>query len=92
MEKLTTTEYKLLKQKIIHDYKQKIELTKKESPYEVYVKRFKAMIPLNIALGVAASAGYIYLRGWDWFLSLFLSGIVWITVISAFVSLVVPKK
>lgn len=89
--KLTRTEYRLLKEKIISEYKRSLP-KKDEKPYEVYLKRFKAMIPLNLALGVIASIGYIYLRGWEWFFSLFLSGIVWITIISAFVSIIVPNK
>lgn len=92
MNKLSKTEYRLLKEKIISEYKRSLPSPRKEKPYEIYLKRLRSLVPLNIALGIAASAGYIYLKGWGWFFSLFLSGIVWITIISSFVSFVVKEK
>ena len=60
ISKLSPIEYRLLKEKVIREYKTKLESQITEHPYEIYIRRFKALIPLNLALGFLASMGYIY--------------------------------
>ena len=92
--RMTPTERRLFKEKVIREYQIKHELHKKQhkSHYPKIVKNFKKLLPLNITLGLIACLLFVYLKGWDEFTKLLLSGIIWITLISTFISTFVKNK
>ena len=76
---MTTLERRMFKESVIREYKTKYP--------EIHARRL-----LNIAIGVIASVVLVWLRGWDTFINLMLSGIIWITLISTVLSAFLKKK
>lgn len=92
--KLTPVEERLFKERVIKEYKLKHEPPHKKSlVYEEIIRRLKMILPINVFVGVAASALLVYTNGWKMFAYLMLSGVIWLTLISTLVSTFLqPKK
>ena len=90
---MTPTERKFFKEAIIREYKNKHpEIRTRRLLYQKLVNVLKRMVLLNVAIGVTASVVLVWLRGWDTFINLMLSGIIWITLISTVLSTFLKKK
>ena len=90
---MSPTELRLYKEKIIRDYRVRVEATKhKNHMVNLVLKRLRTIVPLNIALGIIASALLVYLKGWDVLLQVFLTSVVWITLASTIISAIIGKK
>lgn len=91
--KLTPTEKKLFKEAIIKEYKLKHQaVQKKLAPLNTFLKGLKKIMPFNITVGIIACVALIYLKGWETLVYLLLSGVIWITLISTFVSALIKSK
>ncbi|PIN73863.1 hypothetical protein COV20_01985 [Candidatus Woesearchaeota archaeon CG10_big_fil_rev_8_21_14_0_10_45_16] len=92
---MTPLEEKLFREKVIREYKlqQKRQEPKgKPTNMDILREGLKKILPLNLAIGIIAIAAMIYLSGWDNFLHLLISGIIWITIISTLMSTYLNKK
>lgn len=90
MAKLTPSEAKLFRERVIQEYKAKHEKPKKKPFHELFLK-LRMVVPINIALGAVASIVLVWFAGWETLVYLFLSGVIWITIISTILGLL-PKK
>lgn len=90
---MTTLERRMFKESVIREYKTKYpEIHARRLLYQKFINVLKRMVLLNIAIGVIASVVLVWLRGWDTFINLMLSGIIWITLISTVLSAFLKKK
>ena len=90
---MTPTQLRLYKEKIIRDYRVRIEENKhRNKTMNVMIRRLRTIIPLNIALGLIASFLLVYLKGWDMLLQVFLTSVVWITLASTIITAIIGKK
>ena len=89
---MTETELRFFKESVIREYKAKQEAKQRNRRLNSFLSRLRSIIPLNIAIGVTASILLINFKGWDLFIQLLLTGIIWITLISTIVGAVVGKK
>jgi len=90
---MTPLEKRLFKESVIREYKNKYpEIHTKRLLYQKLVNVLKRIVLLNIAIGVIASVVLVWLRGWDTFINLMLSGIIWITLISTVLSAFLKRK
>ena len=84
---MTKAEKRLFKEAVIREYKLKYQARmKKQSLSNQFMKKMKSIMPLSIAIGLIACVLLLYLQGVEVVITLFLSGIIWITVISTLVS------
>ncbi len=92
--RITPNEMILLKEKIIAEYKleQAKRQVKKRPPLYYVRKKLKQILPINILVGVIASVVLVYINGWRMLGYLFLSGIVWLTLITTIVTALFTKK
>ena len=91
--KLTPTEYRLLKERVIREYKTKHEKHKQNnSTYLKFKKKLKKVMPLNLIVGGAACVILVYVNGWRMLGYLMLSGIIWLTLITSLVSVFLESK
>ena len=81
---------RLLKESIIREYLQNRPSSKKDFSWMVH--KLKTLAPVNIFIGILASIAMVYIAGLGYFITLMLSGIIWITVISSLMTLVVKGK
>ena len=90
---MTKTEIRLFREKVIRDYKLKHHNYKRNNnPMNQFAKRLRRIIPINIAIGTIAMIIFVIINGWTDFLQLFLTGIIWITMISTILSAVGGKN
>ena len=90
---MTPTQLRLYKEKIIRDYRVRVEESKhRNKTMNVMIRRLRTIVPLNIALGVIASVLLVYLKGWDMLLQVFLTSVVWITLASTIITAIIGKK
>ena len=84
---MTPTERRLFKEAVIREYqlKQNTQAAKKKV-YTELLERLRKILPLNIMVGVIASIALVYINGWEMLGYLFLSGIIWLTLIATLVS------
>ena len=83
---MTSTERKLFREQVIREYQLKQEAVKKNRGYNQFLERLRKIVPLNIGVGIIASIALIYINGWQMLGYLFLSGIIWLTLIATLVS------
>lgn len=83
---------KLFEQEIIKKYKltHKSE-EKRPFPKELFNK-LKALIPVEIVIGIAASALLVYLNDVKALVNLLLFGIIWATIITAILAWLIKPK
>lgn len=90
---MTPTERKLFKESIIREYQLKYEKSQKKKNISHHLfGRLRKILPLNIAVGVVASGLLVYVNGWHMLGYLFLSGIIWMTIIATLVSTLLDPK
>jgi hypothetical protein len=89
-KKLTPAEKRLFSEHIIHEYKAKQDTF--HHAYDSLHKQLKKFIHFNIAIGLLACAGIVYLRGWGTLLYIFLWSIIWITITSTFLTALLRRK
>jgi hypothetical protein len=87
---MSKTERELFKQAVIREYRLKNE--KKPKPVSDFLHKLRKITPINIAAGIIAAALVVHLKGWEMLAYLFLSGIIWLTLISTIVSAFLTKK
>jgi len=87
----TPLELRLFREKVIRDYKSKYEVQRNNKGINLVLRRLKTIVPVNIAIGITASVLLIIFSGWNYFLQLMLSGIIWITLISTVIGAVVKN-
>ena len=91
---MTPLERRMFKEAVIREHKLQMEKEKSKSlhTFHHFAKRLKLTLPINITLGIIASAVLVYIDGWSKFFRLLLTGIVWITIISAALAAFARKK
>ena len=89
---MTDVEKRLFKEAIIREYQLKHEKQPKELFSNKLLKRLKTLMPIEIAIGFAAVVLFVYLNGFRSVINLLLMGIIWLTLISALVSIFVKTK
>ena len=89
---MTEIERRLFKEAIIREYQLKHEKQPKEILSNKLLKRLKTLMPIDIAIGCAAVVLFVYLNGFRSVINLLLMGIIWLTLISALVSIFVKTK
>ena len=88
---MTETEKRLFKEAVIREYQLKHEKPK-EMLSNKLLKRLKTLMPIDIAIGCAAAVLFVYLNDFRSVINLLLMGIIWLTLISALVSIFVKTK
>ena len=88
---MTDVEKRLFKEAVIREYQLKHE-KQKEMFSNKLLKRLKTLMPLDIAIGVVAVVLFVYLNDFRSIINLLLMGIIWLTLISALVSIFVKTK
>ena len=83
---MTETEKRLFKEAVIKEYKLKHQPQSKKQIVSKILNRLKALVPVNIFVGIVASALLVYLFGFKTLIYLLLFGIIWITLISTIIS------
>ena len=81
---------RLLKEAIIREYLRNKSNSKKDFSWMAH--KLKTLAPVNIFIGILASIAMIYITGLKQFITLMLSGIIWITIISSLMTLFVKGK
>lgn len=90
---MTPTERRLFKEAVIREYKLKQEQIRKHNNYyQEFISTLRKIAPINIILGIIASILLIVLKGWESFLQLILTGIIWITIISTVLAATGKKR
>jgi hypothetical protein len=89
---MTEVEKQLFREAIIKEYKLKHPEKTKNQFGDILARRLKTLIPFQIIIGIAASAVLIYIEGWMSFVHLLLFGIIWATIISAIISILLKTK
>jgi hypothetical protein len=89
---MTDTELRLYKEKTILDYKLQHQAKQKNKGINQFLDIIKAILPLNIALGLLACIILVVLDGWNSLLRVFLTSVIWITLASTIIGAIVGKK
>ncbi|MBN1377415.1 hypothetical protein JW949_03755 [Candidatus Woesearchaeota archaeon] len=89
---MTPTEMRFFREKVIKEYRERSERKRKKSHYNVFVKKIKSIMPINIAVGLTASIMVGVWKGWDSLVYLLLTGVIWITLISTLISALIKTK
>ena len=89
---MTETELRFFRESVIREYKAKQEEKHRNKGMNLALERFRKIVPLNIAIGLAASILLIIFKGWTTFIQLILSSIIWITLTSTVIGAIVGKK
>jgi len=84
-------EKRLFKEQIIREYQLKQEklnpkTVKKVTVIDDFLLTLKRLTPLNIVVGVVASGLLVWTKGFDSLFNLVLSAVVWMTLVSTFIS------
>jgi len=89
---ISPTQLKLIKEQAIREYKLKHKeyLTKRSFQHKLK-KLVGRLIPINLAIGIVASGIYIYLTSWTDYFFILLRAIIWITIVSAILSVIIHK-
>ena len=90
-DKLTPLERRLFKEAVIKEYKLKNNRLKHPHVNDFF-GLLKKIAPINITLGIIASILLIYLKGWEIFFQLVLTGVIWITIIASALAALSKKK
>jgi len=83
-------ERRLFKERVIKEYK--IHHKEKKLLSDEFLKKLRALAPFEIAIGIMASIGLIYISGLKTFVVLMLYGVVWLTLVTSLVSLFLKRK
>jgi len=89
---MSEADKKKFEEEIIKKYKAEHKVEGKRLFSNELLMKLKALAPFEIAIGILASAGLIYLSGIKFFVILMLYGIVWITLVSSIASLFIKTK
>ncbi len=83
---MSESDLKLYRQSVIRELKLKYKPKKNNRNWNTFFRTLKVLTPVTIIIGIIAALVYVKLNGWNSFLELILTGIIWITLISAFIS------
>jgi len=83
---MSESDLKLYRESVIRECNIKFKPKKSNKNWNTFFKALKIITPVTIIIGVVAAIIYIKLNGWNQFLELILTGIIWITLISTFIS------
>jgi len=89
---MTESDLKLYRESIIRECKLKYNYKREPISVTKFFRLMKRFLPLTIIVGVAAATIYVSLNGWQMFFQQILTGIIWITLISAFISTINKTK
>ncbi len=89
---MTATEKELFKETVIKDYKLKHKLEEGRIFTKQFLSKLRVLIPFEIIIGVVAAALFVYLNDFKYLVNLLLMGIIWATIISAIVAVVIKPK
>ena len=84
---MTQAEMRLYKESIIRQYK-----TGEARGIGYLLRQVRNVTPFKIIVGLVASAGVVYIKGWGMLFYLVLSGILWLTFASSFLSKLAKGK
>ena len=83
---MSESDLKLYRESVIRECNIKLKPKKSNKNWNTFFKALKIITPVTIIIGVVAAIIYVKLNGWNQFLELILTGIIWITLISTFIS------
>ncbi len=90
---MTPAERKLFREQVIREYRLKqASSQEKQNLYNSFVQRVKKIVPVNIAVGIAACVVLVSWKGWDDLAVLFISAIIWMTVVGTVLSAFLKAK
>ena len=89
---MTESDLKLYREKIIRSCKIKYKSRKETISFNKSLRILNSLLPITILIGVVAAIIYLYMNGWNSFFQLILTGIIWITLISTFISAIGRKN
>jgi hypothetical protein len=87
---MTFLEKQLFKEAVIREYKQSIKTP--NNPMQDFFGLLRKIAPINIVIGLSATALLVYLRGWKEVFGLLVTGIVWVSLISTALAALSKKK
>jgi hypothetical protein len=87
MKDLSESDFKLIREQAIREYRSKQE----KNNFTHFVGKTKKMAPISIAIGLIACVFLVYVAGWKALWQLLLTGIIYVTLISAAVSAMAEK-
>ena len=89
---MTEIEKQLFKEAVIKEYKLKHKEEIRKQFADKLMGRLKALIPFEIVIGIGAAAILVYIEGWMSLVHLLLFGIIWLTLISTFLPILLKRQ
>jgi len=89
---MSEADKKKFEEEIIKKYKAEHKGEGKRLFSEEILSKLKALAPFEIAIGIIASILFIYLNGIQYFVTLMLYGIIWVTLLTSIISLFIKTK
>jgi len=89
---MSEADKKKFEEEIIKRYEAEHKVEGKRIFSNEFLGKIKALAPFEIAIGILASAGLIYISGIKTFVTLMLYGVIWLTLVTSLVSLFIKTK
>ena len=89
---MSEADKKKFEEEIIKKYKAEHKGEGKRIFTNEFLSKIKALAPFEIAVGIIASLIFIYLNGIQYFVTLMLYGIIWVTLLTSMISLFIKTK
>ena len=89
---MSEADKKKFEEEIIKKYKAEHKVEGKRLFSNEFLRKFKVLAPFDIAIGIIASILFIYLNGIQYFVTLMLYGIIWVTLLTSIISLFIKTK
>lgn len=89
---MSEADQKKFEEEIIKKYKAEHKDEGKRLFSNEFLRKLKALAPFDIAIGIIASLIFIYLNGIQYFVTLMLYGIIWVTLLTSIISLFIKIK
>ena len=89
---MSEVDKKKFEEEIIKKYKAEHKGEGKRFFSNEFLRKLKVLAPFDIAIGIIASIIFIYLNGIQYFVTLMLYGIIWVTLLTSVISLFIKTK
>jgi len=89
---MSEADKKKFEEEIIKKYKAEHKGEGKKLFSNEFLMKLKTLAPFEIAIGIIASIIFIYLNGIQYFVTLMLYGIIWVTLLTSIISLIIKTR
>jgi hypothetical protein len=89
---MTATEKELFKEAVIKDYQLKHPKEPRKQIVDKLIVKLRGLIPVEIVIGIGAAALFVYLNDFKYLVNLLLMGVIWATIISAIVAVLIKPR